>query len=231
MPLFTRSCVLLLGLWVGHFEGRTYEPGTRVCACVRMSDLAFWCFYGSCKLRHAPVSMTIMGASEKGRRGGCGYACDCIESMQQMLMGNSVCVSPTTRGSFTVLAGELNDIPPRTIHSRPPISPLPGDSSLGQRFPPLPRLSWSPGTTHTEGGEWVSGFSDFWSLPWIITQRLRGMKLAGSVWNMAAVLFAVIYGGSAASHATLLRLHFISQHRNYCACLCRGERGAEVITI
>lgn len=35
---------------------------------------------------------------------------------------------------------------------------------------------------------------------------------------MAAVLFAVIYGGSRASHATLLWLHFISLHRNYCAC-------------
>lgn len=33
-----------------------------------------------------------------------------------MLMGNSVCVSPTTRGSFTVLAGELNDIPPPPVH-------------------------------------------------------------------------------------------------------------------
>ena len=33
-PLFTRGCILLLGLWVGHFEGRTYEPGTKVCVYV-----------------------------------------------------------------------------------------------------------------------------------------------------------------------------------------------------
>lgn len=146
----------------------------------------------------------------------------CCKSVRQMLECSSVCLYVrSTRGAFTELAcGELNDTPTQTT----------SDSSLqgfisGSVLPSaaLVVMVTALSVTQDDAQRWerVSGFSDFWSLPWIITQRLQGPKLAGSSRNMDVVLFAVIYGGSSAGHATLLWLHFISQHRNYCACLCR----------
>lgn len=97
-------------------------------------------------------------------------------------------------------------IPP-TIPTRPPLSPLSRDSSVGQCFPPLPRVvmvtALSVTRDDTQRWEWVSGFSDFWSLPWIITQRLRGgwSWLAPSeiwlrfclLWYMEAAVLATLH--------------------------------------
>lgn len=51
----------------------------------------------------------------------------------------------------------------------------------------------------------------------------QGTNPSAGVWNMAADLFAVIYGGSRARLAAPLWLLFASQRRNDCACLRHGS--------
>lgn len=119
----------------------------------------------------------------------------------------SVCVFVLQGGLSVLACSESNDTP----HHPNQTTPL----STPQCFPLLPRLSWRQhGMPHTGRSDSLASVT-FLSLPWITTQRLP----RGSVWNMAVLLFAVIYGGSRACQTTLLRLHFIPEHRNYYACL------------
>lgn len=179
-----------------------------------MNNLAFWCFYGSCKLRHATVAMAI-----RGRGGGAlTFGAMCVSwhavGVCDRCSKVFVCVRPT-RGAFTVLAcGELSNTPtphhPNQTTSDSSLQGFISGSVLPSAAPVVMVTALSVTQDDARRWERVSGSSDFWSLPWIITQRLRGPKPAGSSRNMDVVLFAVIYGGSRAGHATLLQLHFIS---------------------
>lgn len=138
-----------------------------------------------------------------------------------MLMGSSVCVCWSHKGVFhSPSRWWVKWYTPPPPHHPNQTTPL----STPQCFPLLPWLSWLQHVTPHTGRSDSRASVTFWVCHELQPRGSdRGMKLAGSVWNMAAVLFAVIYGGSQARHATLLWLHFIPQHRNYCACLTRGR--------
>lgn len=132
----------------------------------------------------------------------------------------NACVCVSQGGLSKVLAfGEVSDTHHHPNHTTPPLC-----------LPLLCRLSWlHQGTPHTGESDFRASVT-FWVCHELQPRGSdRGMKLTGSMWNMAAVLFAVIYGGSQSCHATLLWLLFTPQHRNDCACLMHGGGNYSII--
>lgn len=104
-----------------------------------MNILAFWCFYGSCKLRHATVAMAVRGWGGADVRCGVCVVARCSRGrVWHMLGGNALC--SVNKGGFHS-EWRLKSPPPTTTITAPagpPLSPVSRDSSLGQCFPQLP---------------------------------------------------------------------------------------------